>query len=56
MLITTKTYTRSANMSYNHLILTERARIEVLLQENNSLRSIALILNRAVSTISREIK
>ncbi|EHT32480.1 putative transposase, partial [Staphylococcus aureus subsp. aureus CIG1500] len=41
MLITTKTHTRSANMSYNHLTLTERARIEVLRQENYSLRSIA---------------
>ncbi|WP_150859138.1 helix-turn-helix domain-containing protein, partial [Staphylococcus aureus] len=38
MLITTKTHTRSA---YNHLTLTERARIEVLRQENYSLRSIA---------------
>ncbi|HDJ2826427.1 TPA: helix-turn-helix domain-containing protein, partial [Staphylococcus aureus] len=28
-------------MSYNHLTLTERARIEVLGQENYSLRSIA---------------
>ncbi|HAR7292895.1 TPA: hypothetical protein I2U17_13070, partial [Staphylococcus aureus] len=28
-------------MSYNHLTLTERARIEVLRQENYSLRSIA---------------
>ncbi|HCU9931540.1 TPA: helix-turn-helix domain-containing protein, partial [Staphylococcus aureus] len=27
-------------MSYNHLTLTERARIEVLRQENYSLRSI----------------
>ncbi|PTE68238.1 IS30 family transposase [Staphylococcus devriesei] len=42
-------------MSYNHLTLTERARIEVLLQENYSLRSIARKLNRAVSTISRKV-
>ncbi|MFK3222578.1 helix-turn-helix domain-containing protein, partial [Staphylococcus aureus] len=37
-------------MSYNHLTLTERARIEVLRQEN-----IARKLKRSVSTISREI-
>ncbi|EZT28357.1 helix-turn-helix domain-containing protein, partial [Staphylococcus aureus] len=42
-------------MSYNHLTLTERARIEVLRQENYSLRSIARKLKRSVSTISREI-
>ncbi|PTG50100.1 IS30 family transposase, partial [Staphylococcus chromogenes] len=30
MLITTKTHTRSANMSYIHLTITERASIEIL--------------------------
>lgn len=56
MLITTKTLTRSANMSYIHLTITERASIEILRKENYSLRAIAKRLNRLVSTISREIK
>lgn len=42
-------------MSYKHLKLTERARTEVLRQENYSLRFIARKLKRSVSTISREI-
>ncbi|SGS29132.1 transposase [Staphylococcus aureus] len=42
-------------MSYNHLTLTERSSIEVLLQENYSLRSITSKLKQSVSTISREI-
>lgn len=56
MLITTKTHTRGADMSYIHLTITERARIEVLKNENYSLRDIARILNRSVSTISREVR
>lgn len=43
-------------MSYKHLTISERASIEVLLKENYSIRKIASILNRSVSTISREIK
>ncbi|CAC6107773.1 transposase [Staphylococcus aureus] len=42
-------------MGYNHTTPAERARIEVLRQENYSLRSIARKLKRFVSTISREI-
>ncbi|MCO4428820.1 transposase [Staphylococcus aureus] len=42
-------------MGYNHTTPAERARIEVLRQENYSLRSIARELKRFVSTISREI-
>ncbi len=55
MLITTKTHTRRANVSYNHPTLTERSSIEVLRQENYSLRSITSKLKQSVSTISREI-
>ena len=43
-------------MSYIHLTITERARIEILKNENYSLRDIARILNRSVSTISREVR
>lgn len=56
MLVTTKTHIRGANTSYIHLIITERATIEILRKENYSLRAIANRLNRSVSTISREIK
>lgn len=43
-------------MSYKHLTINERAKIEVLQNQGYSLRKIANILNRSVSTISREIK
>ncbi|CAM3122528.1 helix-turn-helix domain-containing protein [Staphylococcus argensis] len=43
-------------MSYLHLTIYERSRIETLRKENYSIKAIAKHLNRSVSTISREIK
>lgn len=55
MLITTKTNTE-VNMSYKHLTLNERNKIEVLNKEDYSSRRIAEILGCHHSTISRELK
>lgn len=55
MLITTKTHTE-VNMSYKHLTLNDRNKIEVLKQEGYSSRRIAKILGFHHSTISRELK
>lgn len=43
-------------MSYNHLTQKERKKIGILLKEGLSIRSIASILERSPSTISRELK
>ncbi|HVB02666.1 MAG TPA: IS30 family transposase [Chitinophagaceae bacterium] len=43
-------------VKYKRLSLDERESISQFLSQGNSLRSIALVLNRNVSTISREIK
>jgi len=42
--------------TYKHLNCTERALIQVSLEQGLSLRSIARSLNRSVSTVSRELK
>ncbi len=42
--------------SYEHLDCTERAVIQVELEQGSSLRSIARSLNRSVSTVSRELR
>ena len=42
-------------MAYNHLTETERYHIQWYLENNFSLRKIAIALGRNVSTISREI-
>ena len=55
MLITTKTNTE-VNMSYKHLTLNERNKIEVLNKEGYSSRRIAKILGCHHSTIVRELK
>ena len=55
MLITTKTHTE-VNMSYKHLTLNARNKIEVLSKEGYSSRRIAKILGFHHSTISRELK
>ena len=55
MLITTKTHTE-INMSYKHLTINERNKIEVLSKEGYSSRRIAKILGFHHSTISRELK
>ena len=55
MLIITKTFT-GVNMSYKHLTINERNKIEVLIKEGVSLRRIAKILGFHHSTISRELK
>lgn len=55
MLVTNQTL-RSKNMNYIHLTIEERACICKFKQMNMSLREIARILNRNVSTISRELK
>lgn len=55
MLITTKTFTY-VNLSYKHLTLNDRNKIEVLNQEGYSSRRIAKILGFHHSTISRELK
>lgn len=54
MLITTKTYTRRTVMSYTHLTIEERSKIEVLYQEGYPISQIAKLLNRHRSTIYRE--
>lgn len=41
---------------YNQLTLSERKKIEEALNEGKSFRTIALLLNRNVSTIAREVK
>ena len=43
-------------MSYTHFTLEERICLQNLLKENYSMRRIAAILGRNVSSISREIK
>lgn len=43
-------------MSYTHLTISERAKIETLLELGYSIRKIANQLNRQPSTISRELK
>lgn len=43
-------------MSYKHLTISERAKIETLLELGYSIRKIAYQLNRHPSTISRELK
>lgn len=55
MLITTKTHTE-VNMSFKHLTLNERNKIEVLHKEGYSARAIADIIGFHHSTISRELK
>ena len=55
MLITTKTHTE-VSMSYKHITLNDRNKIEVLKQEGYSSRRIAKILGFHHSTISRELK
>lgn len=55
MLITTKT-TTDVNMSYKHLTLNERNKIEVLNKEGYSSRRIAKILGWHHSTIAKELK
>ena len=55
MLIITKTFTE-VNMSYKHLTINDRNKIEVLQQEGVSLRRIEKILGFHHSTISRELK
>lgn len=55
MLLITKTNT-GVNMSYKHLTLNERNKIEVLNKEGYSSRRIAKILGFHHSTISRELK
>ncbi|EFM25831.1 hypothetical protein HMPREF9225_0537 [Peptoniphilus duerdenii ATCC BAA-1640] len=55
MLITTKTFTY-VNLSYKHLTLNDRNKIEVLNQEGYSSRRIAKILGFHHPTISRELK
>ncbi len=41
---------------YTHLTEQERYHIYLMIRQKNSLTSIAKIMNRSVSTISREIK
>lgn len=55
MLVSNQTL-RSNNMNYIHLTIEERACISKFKEMNMSLREMARILNRNVSTISREIK
>ncbi len=55
MLITTKTHTE-VNMSFKHLTINERNKIEVLSKEGYSSIRIAKILGFHHSTISRELK
>jgi IS30 family transposase len=43
-------------MTYKHLTINEREKIQELVWEKRSLRYIAIQLNRPVSTISREMK
>ena len=43
-------------MKYKHLSILEREKIQELLWQNKSIRSIAKVLNRSVSSIAREIK
>ena len=43
-------------MQYNHLAIEEREKIQELLWKKTSVREIARVVNRNVSTISREIK
>lgn len=56
MLIITKTYTKGIIMSYKHLSINERIKIEVLNKEGYSARKIAIIIGFHHSTVSREIK
>src|SRR5574344_1796991 len=55
MLVSNQTL-RSNNMNYIHLTIEERACISKFYEMNISLREMARILNRNVSTISRELK
>lgn len=55
MLVSNQTL-RSNNMNYIHLTIEERACISKFKEMNMSLREMAKILNRNVSTISRELK
>ncbi len=55
MLITTKTHTE-VNMSYKHLTLNDRSKIELLSKEGYSSRRIAKVLGFLHFTISRELK
>ncbi|MFL2143813.1 helix-turn-helix domain-containing protein, partial [Ruoffia sp. FAM 20857] len=41
MLVTTKTYTRRSVMSYTHLTIEERSKIEILYQEGYKINRIA---------------
>jgi IS30 family transposase len=43
-------------MSYSHLTIVEREEVRVMLEEGRSQRYIAQQLNRAPSTINRELK
>ncbi|WP_342535376.1 helix-turn-helix domain-containing protein [Lysinibacillus sp. FSL K6-1151] len=43
-------------MSYTHVTINERAKIEILREEGHSIREIARKLNRDPSTISREFR
>ena len=55
--VTTQTkYTGVSILTYNHFTLEERKCLQELLKENKSMRQIAGILGRNVSSISREIK
>lgn len=56
MLIITKTYTKGIIMSYKHLSINERIKIEVLNKEGYSARKISTIIGFHHSTVSREIK
>ncbi len=53
MLITTKTPRKEIVMSYKHITINERNKIEVLNNEGYSARKIAKILGFHHSTISR---
>ena len=55
MLVSNQTL-RSNNMNYIHLTIEERACISKFKEMGLSLRKMAKLLNRNVSTISREIK
>ena len=56
MLVTTKTYTRRSVMSYAHLTIEERSKIEILYQEGYKINHIAQLIGCHRSTIYRELK
>ena len=55
MLVTTQTFRGGIVMSYTHLTISERAKIETYVDLGYSIRKIAVRLNRSPSTISREL-